>query len=308
RGGDDENDGGPVDLSGKRAIVVSLENDDAPPLPSPGVTVFFDWGAPSRFLRQSEIRNSEAAPIGFEAAIRGDEIFVAGTNRSGTRVYRPAPSDAWEEFDHLQPLDSHMGGGVTDIIEKNHLFMMQVNWNAEREAYVINVFRKSASGPYEHVATLVSSDGSNIGNFTISSRRVAANCGGEVCVFDLPASLSQPAPIQQTFSGATPTGWTTSAGSAFAIARRGVSRVLRQSDTASPATHSAVLDASDWTNESIQADVRPLSFASGGWQGLATRYRDSGNHYYVRVDTSGTIQLKRALGGVFSAIATAPVA
>ena len=101
----------------------------------------------------------QLAPLGYEVAIRGDEIFIAGTNSSGTRVYRPAPSDAWEEFDKLQPLDSHMGGGVTTVIEKNHLFLMQRNWNAEREAYVINVFRKSASAPYEHVATLVSSDG-----------------------------------------------------------------------------------------------------------------------------------------------------
>jgi len=307
RGGDDENDGGPVDISGNRAIVVSLENDDAPPLPSPAVTVFFDWGGSTRFLRQSEIRNSETTPIGFEAAIRDDEIFIAGTNRSGTRVYRPAPSDAWEEFDHLQPLDSHMGGGVTDNIEKNHLFIMQVNWNAEREANVINVFQKTASGPYEHVATLVSSDGSNIGNFGISSRRVVANCGGEVCVFDLPSNFFQPAPIQQTFAGAVPAEWTTSAGSAFAIAQRGVGRVLRQSDIASPATHFAVLDDSNWSNESIQADVRLLSSSSGSWHGLATRYRGAGNYYYVRVDTSGVIQLKRALAGVFSAIATAPV-
>ncbi len=143
---------------------------------------------------------------------------------------------------------------------------MQRNWNAEREAYVINVFRKSAGGPYEHVATLVSSDGGSLGNFGISSRRVMANCGNEACYFELPASFSQPAPVQHTFAGATPTGWSTSAGSAFSIVQRGMSRVLRQSDTASPATHAAVLDASDWTNQSVQADVRLLAFAgSGSW-------------------------------------------
>ena len=308
RGGDDENNGGPVDISGTRAIVVSPRNEEAPPLPSPAVTVFLDWGPPSRFLRQSEIRNSVAAPITPEAAIRGDEIFVAGTNRSGTRVYRPAPSDAWEEFDRLQPLDSHMGGGVTRVIEKNHLFMLQRNWNAEREAYVVNVFRKSASGRYEHAATLVSSDGASLGNLGISSRRVIASCGGEACIFELPSVLSQPSPIQQIFAGATPTGFTTSAGSAFAIVQRGVSRVLRQSEVASPATHSAVLDASNWTNESIQADVRPLSFASGGWHGLATRFRDAGNHYYASIDNTGVVALKRARGGAFSTIASAPVA
>ena len=202
RGGDDEFTGGPVDISGSRAVVLSPYNEEEFPVASPGVTVFRDWGPPDRFLRQSDIRSSAAAPLGFEVAIRGDEIFIAGNNSSGTRVYRPAPSDAWEEFDKLQPLDSHMGGGDTTVIEKNHLFLMQRNWNAEREAYVINVFRKSTAGPYEHVATLVSSDGASLGNFGISSRRVIANCGNEACYFELPASFSQPEPIQHTFAGA----------------------------------------------------------------------------------------------------------
>ncbi len=245
------------------------------------------------------------APLGFEAAIRGDEIFIAGTNLSGTRVYRPGLSDSWEEFDKLQPLDSHMGGGVTSVIGKNDLFIMQRNWNAEREAYVINVFRNSDDAPYEHVATLVSSDGGSLGNFGISSRRVMADCGNEACYFELPTSLSQPAPIQHTFAGATPTGWSTSAGSAFSIVRRGVSRVLRQSDTVSPATHTAVLDASNWTNQSVQADVRLLAFGgTDNWSGLATRYRDAGNHYSVTVSNSGVVTLRRAVGGVVTPLAS----
>jgi hypothetical protein len=309
RGGDIDFTGGPVDISGGRAVVMSPYNEEQPPLANPSVTVFRDWGPPNRFLRQSDIRSSESAPLEFEVAIRGDEIFIAGTNRSGTRVYRPAPSDSWEEFDKLQPLDSHMGGGVTTVIEKNHLFLMQRNWNAQREAYVINVFRKNAAAAYEHVATLVSSSGESLGNFGISSRRVMASCGDEACYFELPTSLTQPVPIQHTFAAATPAGWSTSAGSAFAIVQRGVSRVLRQSDIASTATHAAVLDASNWTNQSIQADVRPLAFEAGeSWHGLATRYRDAGNHYSVMVRGSGNVTLRRAVNGVFTTVASASFA
>jgi hypothetical protein len=306
RNGDIEFSGGPVDISGGHAVILSPYNDEDPPRASPSVTVYRDWGPPRRFLLQSEIRSSELAPLGYEAAIRGDEIFIAGNNLSGTRVYRPGLSDSWEEFDKLQPLDSHMGGGVTSVIRKNHLFIMQRNWNAEREAYVINVFRNSAGLPYEHVATLVSSDGGSLGNFGISSRRVMADCGNEACYFDLPASFIQPAPIQHTFAGATPTGWTTSAGSAFSIVRRSASRVLRQSDTVSPATHTAVLDASDWTNQSVQADVRLLAFGgTDNWTGLATRYSGAGNHYSVRVSNSGIVTLTRAAGGRFTPVASA---
>ena len=304
RGGDFEFTGGSVDISRGRAVVLSPYNEEQPPLASPSVTVFRDWGPPDRFLRQSDIRDTASAPLGFEVAIRGDEIFIAGTNRSGTRVYRPAPSDQWEEFDKLQPLDSHMGGGITTVIEKNHLFLMQRNWNAEREAYVINVFRKTATEPYEHVATLVSSDGVSLGNFGVSSRRVMASCGNEACYFELPSSFAQPAPIQHTFAGATPAGWTSSAGSMFSIVRRGVSQVLRQSDIASTETHAAVLDAANWTNQSIQADVRPLVLAAGeSWQGLATRYHDAGNYYYVTVNASG-VSLRRALSGAFTTISS----
>lgn len=306
RSGDIEFSGGAVDLSAGRAVVLSPSNDEDPQLASPSVAVYRDWGPPSRFLLQSTIRSSELAPLGFEAAIRGDEIFIAGTNLSGTRVYRPGLSDSWEEFDQLQPLDSHMGGGVTSVIEKNHLFIMQRSWNAEREAYVINVFRKPAGASYEHVATLVSSDGSSLGNFGISSRRVMASCGNEACYFELPYNLAQPGPIQQTFAGAALTGWSTSAGSAFSIVQRGVSRVLRQSDTVSTATHTAVLDATNWTNQSVQADVRLLALGGkDNWTGLATRYRDAGNHYSVRVNNSGLVTFTRATGGVVTPLASA---
>lgn len=306
RAGDFEFSGGPVDISGNRAVVMSPYNEEEPPLAAPGVTVFSEWGPPRRFLRQSEIRSSEAAPLGFQTAIRGDEIFIAGTNVSGTRVYRPAPSDAWEEFDRLQPLDSYMGGGIAQYIQKNHLFILQRSWNAEREAYVINVFRKIEGDPYEHVATLVASDGASIGNFAISSRRVIADCSGEACVFEIPTNFNQPAPVQHTFTGSSPTGWTTSSDSAFTIVRRGVSRVLTQSDTASPATHIAILNASDWTNQSVQADVRALSFGSGGWDGLATRMRDTSNYYYVKVDSAGRVTLRRKTAGVITTLAAAP--
>jgi len=305
RNGDFEFSGGPVDISGGRAVILSPYDDEDPPRVSPSVAVYRDWGVPQRFQLQSEIRSSKLAPLRYETAIRGDEIFIAGNNLSGTRVYRPGLSDSWEEFDKLQPLDSHIGGGVTSVIRKNYLFIMQRNWNAERQAYVINVFQNSADAPFEHVATLVSSDGGSLANFAISNRSVMADCGNEACYFALPASFDQPDPIQHTFAGATPTGWSTSAGSAFSIVRHGVSRVLRQSDAVSPITHAAVLDASDWTNQSVQADVRLLAFGgTGNWSGLATRYRGAGSHYRVTVRNSGVVTLSRAGGGVVTPLAS----
>jgi hypothetical protein len=311
RGGDDEYEGGPVDLSGGRAIVLSpyAENTEYP-VSSPTVTAFRQF-PDSAFYPQSRIENDpDRWPLGYEAAVRGDEIFIAGTDRTGTHVFRPGPSDSWIKAPdtQLRPLDSHMGGGTTYLIRKNELFIFQHNYDVDRDGYVINVFARNAANVYDHVATLAASGNDDLYNFQVSGRRVIANCEGEACVFDLPASLAQPAVVQDTFGGASPTGWSTSAGSQFTVAQSGVSRVLRQSETASPATHTAILTASNWTNQSVQADVRATAFAgTDRWLGLATRYSDAANHYYVTLRSSGSVSLKRMRGGTFTTLASAPV-
>jgi hypothetical protein len=224
-------------------------------------------------------------------------------------VFRRQTSGEWPKVDRLQPLTSHQGGGRTFAMHKGDLFIAQQNSNFDHGADVINVFAKAANGIYDHVATLVASNGEPLGDFGISGRNVIAACGdGEACYFELPASLTQPARVQETFPGSTPTGWALSAGSQFSIAQWGVSRVLRQAETASPATHSAVLTASNWANQSIQADIRPTAFAGNDrWVGLAAHYRDASNFYYVTLRSSGSVALKKIVNGVFSTIASAPI-
>ncbi|MES1263515.1 MAG: hypothetical protein ABUL69_04110, partial [Peristeroidobacter soli] len=46
--------------------------------------------------------------------------------------------------------------------------------------------------------------------------------------------------------------------------------------------------------------------ATGGWEGFATRYRDAGNNYYVRVDSAGLVSLRRKVSGVITTLASAP--
>jgi hypothetical protein len=102
-----------------------------------------------------------------------------------------------------------------------------------------------------------------------------------------------------------------SAGSQFAIAQSGASRVLRQSETTSTATHTALLSDSNWTNQSIEADVRPTAFnGSDRWVGLTTRYQDANNQYYVTLRSSNVIRLRKLVHGaqVTLASATLPVA
>ena len=311
RGGDIENSGGQVDISGTHAVVHSRSSDNSEVL-IPSVAVYrftptFGWQP--EVARINDFLN--LWPLGGEAAVRGNDIFFAGSSVTGTHVFRRQTAgccDWWPE-DHLQPLDGFMGGGQTNIIKKNDAFVMQNNWSADRQANVINVFAINGdTGLYRQVATLTASSGESLGSFGVSGRRVMAGCGDQVCFFELPASLALPARIQETFSGTTPTGWTLSAGSRFGIIRTGVSRVLRQAETQSPATHTAMLNASNWSNQSVQADISPWSFnGSDRWFGLATRWRNASNYYYVTVRSSGRVSLRRNLNGVFSEIASAPL-
>jgi hypothetical protein len=311
RGGDIENSGGPVDISGSRAVVFSLSTDN--PDMTPGVTVYrftstFGWQQEGSSIPGL----LDLWPLGRESAVRGDDVFISGNSVTGTHVFRRQTSgccDWWPE-DHLQPLDGFMGGGQTNIIKKNDAFVMQNSWSADHQANVINVFLiNNDTGLYRHVATLTASGGESLGAFGISGRRVMARCGDEVCYFELPEdSLALPARIQEVFAGNTPTGWTLSAGSRFGILRTSVSQVLRQAETQSPATHTARLDASNWSNQSIQADIQPNSFnGADRWFGLATRWRNAANYYYVTVRSSGRVSLRRNVGGVFRELASAPL-
>ena len=82
--------------------------------------------------------------------------------------------------------------------------------------------------------------------------------------------------------------------------------MFRQASTAGDA--GAVLDAYDWTSQSIQAEVKPTAVnGNNRWVELATRRTDASNYYYVTLRSSGIIQLKRMQGGVFATLDSASV-
>src|SRR6185503_9999959 len=114
RGGDIEFSGGPVDIHGDRAVVLSpySDADDQPETPSVAVyqRTVFGWQQDGSFIRNSPI----LWPLGTETAVRGNEVFISGFYKTGTHVFRRATPGGfydWSAQDHLQPLDGFMGGG-----------------------------------------------------------------------------------------------------------------------------------------------------------------------------------------------------
>ena len=131
-----------------------------------------------------------------------------------------------------------------------------------------------------------------------------------VSYLELPAILrTPPAVIQNTFN-ADAAGWTSVSGQfATAPAQTGSGnpgRVYRQSSIAGEAI--ATLNNSDWTNQAIEADIRPTQFACNDrWVGLATRFVDAANYCYVTARRSGSLMLRRKVSGAFNTLASAPL-
>ena len=121
-------------------------------------------------------------------------------------------------------------------------------------------------------------------------------------VFEIPETTSIPGTRQDDFSTGNYSRWTVTAGQ-FAVVQSGGTRVLRQSDLTG--TASAYLTAIDWTDQAIEADMRPLEFAgTGRWFGLITRRSDGQNYYYVTFRSPNVISLLRMRNGVYTQLAT----
>jgi len=307
--GDDDNAvGGPVDISPNWAVVASPYNLDD--LPAPATHVFqrigTSWPLNARLV-------PETGHTFGGVAIRDDALFISDYARFGVGVWRRSGSNAWYRADNLRtagdftPVAFFGGASPGDELVKSDQYVFATRWNADRGAAVVNVFQKDVNAKYQHVAILVAKDGYDLnGAISVSGRGVLVNGENGPYYFELPESFAQPTLFQDTFATGNGTGWTVLSGSQFSVVQSGNTRVFRQASTAGNA--GAVLTAYDWTNQSIQAEVRPTAVnGSDRWVGLATRRTDASNYYYVTLRSSGVIQLKRMQGGVSATIDSASV-
>jgi hypothetical protein len=88
------------------------------------------------------------------------------------------------------------------------------------------------------------------------------------------------------------------------------SRVITQTSTAGDAR--AVVGAPT-DDQVIRTRARATSFAPPAgsqerWFGVAARYRDAANYYYVSVRNSNTVSLRKVVNGAITVLGTAPLA
>jgi hypothetical protein len=309
--GDSDNSvGGDVDIAPNWAAVASPYNTDE--LPAPATYVYQRTGTTTWPIHARLV--PEAGHTFGDVAIRDEELFIGDYAQFGVGVWRRNFSNEWYRYDNLRTVSDYTNAGqyssnAGDQIVESDAYVFQHRYNADRDTYVVNVFQADAQsgGAYRHVAILVGKDGADLGAYiSVSGRSVLVNGAGGPHYFELPESFAQPALFQDTFATGNGIAWTALPGSQFSVVQSGNSRVFRQASTVGDA--GAVLDAYDWTSQSIQADVKPTAVnGNDRWVGLATRRTDAANYYYVSLRSSGIIQLKRLQGGVISTIDSASV-
>lgn len=241
-----------------------------------GDTAYIDPGYLYRRSGGSWVRTArlvepetEVSPSSYEGKLRGNFLFLRG-----------------EEQDY----------------ELNSL-----DWEVSLEWRVLRVYRQTPSGFVYHARLnadfdvwgwSVSEDGRHVAAYGANHNNSTYNESLRLYVFEVPETTSFPGTQQDTFSAGNFSRWTPTAGQ-FAVVPSGATRVLRQSSLAGDA--GAHLTAVDWTDQAIEADMRPLEFAGADrWFGLVTRRTDARNYYYVTFRAPGRISIRRMLDGDYT--------
>lgn len=310
-GNADNGSGGPVALSGPWAAVHSQYNGDG--LPEPAITMFSNYGQQS--WTQAERLVPLAGHSFGDVALLGEDMFVVDEQGFGLARYGLISNSQWAPRGQLRTPGDFMGGAQPyyyDAVKKGDGFILHVARDFDRHGRVVRVFQRpdALSNDYAHVATLIDSRGGDMSGAVVTGRRViSGTSAGGWLIYDLPATFAGKDLRQETFETGNGAGWTQFAGSLWSVAQSGDSRVFRQSSTVGDA--GASFDATNWANQSIQADVKPTAFnGADRWVGLATRRSDASNYYYVTLRSSGIVALKRNKDGAFANLASAsfPVA
>ncbi len=302
-----------VDLSGDTMI-----------FSAPDGAEIWDYSGGTTWSPATTVAGSGAVTIEGNTVLVGarDVATDAFSTPKATKILEYARTTAgWNPVDEVRTADAFMNVFDVGAVEFEDGFTVASFPGDDLrglETGSVAVFRRTSGGRFEEAARLVASDAvpdqNGLGSeFEMSGRRIVAMglkppfnpAPHGAYVFDLPVSLSQPATVQDDFEDGNSVGWTALPGSMWSVATSGGSRVFRQSNLG--ALDGATLGNTDWTNQAIEADVKPIAISgSDRWVGLAVRYTGPDNYYYVTLRSSNVVQIRRMVNGTFAPVASAP--
>ena len=232
-----------------------------------------------------------------EADVRGDEFFYSSNSGRSTLVYRN--DDTQTVVDNLRTVSaSYDYGFYTYGYTHTDEVMVQ-----DRD-----IFQKDAAGKYQHVAALVPEGAfAMVDDAKIDGRRLITQAWGDytssngaVLIFDLPATYTPSDVVATGFANGS-SQFTAQLGT-FAVATENGNQVYRQSSLTGD--YRALVGDNDWTEQAISADIEPTAFSGNDrWFGLAVRYLDASNYYYVTLRSSNVVALKMKRNGVTTTLA-----
>ncbi len=272
-------------------------------------------------------RPSGATIFGPDVAMRGSYVAVTGPRATGTWMFREI-NNVWGRFiEPMEPADAALQPLAISATSLQHSaqYFLQRNYSYDRNAYVVNVFTvinalTTDRTRVTHRASLVARGGGSLGSSVdISGNRVIVggldNFTGNntVRVFDMPATLPAVFFQQDDFKytdGLFRLDWEFVPGSTFTTFTQSNNVFWRQTSTAGDAGAFAPVSpvpGSESPNQAIETDIIPRAFdGNDRWVGLVVRRRDAANYYYLTARSSGSLQIRKIVNGVYSTLASTP--
>lgn len=299
--------GGDVDISGN-TIVLGCPYHILPDTPSGSVVTFTNMGG--SWVQSADLRyplsDEEPANWGTRVALEADKLVVSFAFVRGESYFYRRTNGAWDFASAYTPTPVFAGTQDAPAAISGNLIAKQLA-DQVRGGGRILIFSPQGS-QLVPVADLKHMEYTphQLERMDLSGRTVAASGNDRLLIFDIPTELSQPAIVQDNFQDGNATGWQPFPLSSWTVASSGSARVYRQSLLTGEAR--SVLGDSDWTQQSVSALITPRAFdGADRWFGLATRFVDPSNYYYVTLRSSNTILLRRMLNGAFTTLASAPL-
>jgi len=295
-GGPCNSDGISVELNYDNAIMWTTARFAGTFRPASGS---IDW----QWAGSIEIPQAASTTIGSIALQKSTAVS------SGSAMFHRAGT-TWTYLGQLQPVDYGNGAGhAGDVEYRDGVLLTNEGWSEIHQFTKPYLYLENAGGTFDHAGILETSGFTQ--DFDVSKGTVLAGFDllGEtgVDVFTLPSPLGAPPSIVNDFDARDISGFETNAGSQFTLAGNVYNSLYRQSATTGESV--AVLTDSDWNHyQSIEADITPTAFdGADRYVGLAVRYVDIANNYYVTWRSSNVIQLKRKVNGAFVTLAEKPL-
>ncbi len=266
-----------------------------------------DWQRVATLTPPAGVSLGSTPPMQFGPTIVADggAMFIQERSNDSSR---------WQYAGQLQLLDYANGTvALNPHSGESHVLTIAAPGDTRADARVDAYFNQVGTAPagLQHVAAMYppgSAASAHISNlFAVASSQER---GGTryVSFFELPRSLLD-FTFTDDFESHNPSIWQQIPGSQFELANGGAAgnSVFRQSSLTGDAQ--AWLSGFDYREQhSIEADITPTAVAGADrWVGLAVRYLDANNHYYVTLRSSNVIQLRRKVAGAFVTLAQAPL-